>query len=92
MSKYVLEEFSRLISSRLVSFLLPFYLCCGIYSDTGRAGPALHCIICLVGVCCEVWCHANRQLAHPEDAVYLPRIMSNPDDGGDENSDKICHG
>ena len=50
----------------------------------------LHCIICLVGG--EVWCHANRQLAHPEDAVYLPRIMSNPDDGGDENSDKICHG
>ena len=56
-------------------------------------GLVLHCTICLFGVCCEVWCHANRQLARPEDAVYLPRsIISNPDDGGDENSDKICHG
>jgi hypothetical protein len=46
--KYVLEEFSRLIVSRLVSFLaLPFYLlCCGIQT---QGEMVLHCIIGLVG-------------------------------------------
>lgn len=67
--KYVLEEFSRLISSDglvpVSHFLHPFYLLCGCM--------VLYCMMFCWGSVCEIWRHANQLLAHPEDAAYLPR-------------------